>query len=62
MKCEICGKGPEDGTTIHRTGKKGPGEDPHWRCEADLPWNRLPDQVVSEVVAVIEQDQNKNVH
>lgn len=30
MKCEICGKGPQDGTTIYRANEKGVKG--IWRC------------------------------
>lgn len=51
--CEVCKKGPEEeGIAIIRTSKKGPGEDPHWRCRdhVDTP----VDKAVDEVVKLIE--------
>lgn len=61
--CEVCGQGPErDGVALYRTGKSGPGEDPHWRCSADMEASQLIDpskiigmQAVS-IVALIESD------
>lgn len=57
MECEICGKGPMEGVSIHRTGKKGPGQDPHWRCESDMPKAKVVDQEVAELVAIIENNE-----
>lgn len=34
--CEVCGQGPEIGIAIYRTGGKGPGVNPHWRCDAHI--------------------------
>ena len=53
MKCEWCGKGPADGTSVFRINEKGiPGI---WRCEADL--DRKPDEDVYELVSIIESAQ-----
>lgn len=50
MKCEWCGKGPQDGVSLYRINEKGvPGI---WRCEADL--DRRPDEDVAELVGIIE--------
>ena len=52
MKCEWCGLGPQDGTTVFRVNEKGvPGI---WRCEKDLD-HKPPDDVV-EVVAILESN------
>lgn len=56
MKCEICGQGPENGTTIHRTGKKGPNVNPHWRCEFHVPSSKPIDSEIQTLVAIIEKD------
>ena len=50
MKCEWCGKGPADGTSIFRVNEKG--VDGIWRCEADL--DRKPPDDVYELVSIIE--------
>lgn len=52
--CEICKKGPKENVAIYRTGEKGPGKDPHWRCSEDLPETYNVDQEVLTVVATIE--------
>lgn len=52
--CEVCKKGPQHDVALYRTGKKGPGEDPHWRCSLDLPKDHTVQTEVLEVVAVIE--------
>jgi hypothetical protein len=52
--CEICKKGPANDVALYRTGEKGPGKDPHWRCSEDLPKNFQVDKEVLTVVAVIE--------
>jgi hypothetical protein len=31
MRCEICGRGPKDGVTLHRQNAKG--VDGIWRCD-----------------------------
>jgi hypothetical protein len=62
MKCEICGKGPQDGTTIWRTGDKGPGQEPHWRCDADLPPEKRISTEAAIVVAVIEVQNTETKH
>lgn len=53
--CEVCGHGPEtNGTAVYRTGEKGPGKNPHWRCSVHMPSSAPADPVVQEVVALIE--------
>jgi len=59
MKCEVCGQGPAQGTSIHRTTPKG--ELPHWRCEFHLPAEHRPTGEVAELVAIIEND-NRQKH
>ncbi len=54
--CEVCKKGPQDDVAVYRTGKRGPGEDPHWRCSADMPKDANIDPEVLQVVGVIESD------
>lgn len=54
--CETCKQGPEHGVGIYRTGEKGPGKNPHWRCSAHLPSNHEVDPEVAEVTAIIESD------
>lgn len=56
MKCEICGCGPADGTSIYRSTPKG--EAPHWRCEHHLAAPAPADVV--ELVAEIEAANAKN--
>ena len=35
--CEVCKKTPnEDRIALFRTGQKGPGQDPRWRCAEHL--------------------------
>jgi hypothetical protein len=51
--CEICNQGIEHGVSLTRTGGKGPGINPHWRCFAHLPADKI-DPAVQEVVAAIE--------
>ena len=39
LVCEVCGKGPrpkDGGVSIFRTGPKGPGQNPHSRCQEHL--------------------------
>jgi hypothetical protein len=58
MKCEICGQGPMHGTSVYRTGEKGPGKDPHWRCQFHMTHQEratVPADVM-ELTAVIESD------
>lgn len=33
LRCEVCGVRMLDGHPLFRTGPKGKGCDPHWRCE-----------------------------
>lgn len=47
MKCEICGKGPQDGVTVFRQNPKG--EKGIWHCA-----EHNAAKVDSEVVAVVE--------
>jgi hypothetical protein len=51
MKCEVCGCGPQQDVSIYRTGGKGPGINPHWRC---LQHKEQPMPEVETLVAVIE--------
>jgi hypothetical protein len=51
--CEVCRKGPENGVSVFRHGKKGPGENPHWRCQQHSNIENL-DQEVLQVVCIIE--------
>lgn len=53
MVCEICKQGPSDGVSVFRTGKKGPGENPHWRCQADAKADQIPEEDLI-LAAVIE--------
>lgn len=54
VACEVCGKQPHDGTTLYRTGLKGPRHDPHWRCEVHLNGAVVPVDVTA-LVAIIER-------
>jgi hypothetical protein len=56
MKCEVCGRGPADGTTIYRTTPKG--QAPHWRCERHLDPSRhpAPDKGTMEIARMFEND------
>lgn len=56
MKCEICGQGPMNGVTVYRTGEKGSGKDPHWRCQFHMTAEQRPDDEVASLVAIIERD------
>ena len=48
FSCEVCKKSPhQDGIALFRTGEKGPGVDPHWRCRDHL---TMPIDPVVEVV------------
>jgi len=52
--CEICQQGPRQGIAIYRTGGKGQGVNPRWRCSLH---NNQESQVaddVATVVAIIE--------
>lgn len=53
IKCEVCGHGPQTGHTIFRTGGKGPGVNPHWRCEQHCV-AAVVDPDVQQAVAIIE--------
>lgn len=48
--CEVCGMGPRQGIAIYRTGGKGAGVNPHWRCSVH---NTQDSHKVSDDVAVI---------
>lgn len=52
-KCEVCGQGPMNGTTIFRTGPTGEGLNPHWRCEFHDGRKAAPADVL-EITDVIE--------
>jgi hypothetical protein len=52
--CEICHRTPMQGIAIYRTGKKGPGEDPHWQCTECSPLMKV-DTGVAVLAAVIEK-------
>ena len=52
VKCEICGFGPADGVTVHRTNEYG--VEGIWRCEQHL--DGPVDEDVAELVAVLESD------
>lgn len=55
LECEVCHKEPQkDGIGIYRTGEKGPGKNPHWRCKQHLDDNVI-DPNVDEIVTVIEE-------
>lgn len=54
MKCEICGKGISDGTSLYRQNEKGqPGV---WRCRVHV--TAPVDPIVEEVVEAIEDANN----
>jgi len=56
MRCEVCGGSPfndDNPVTLYRTGEKGPGKDPHWRCEADGGKDKQDPEVL-EVTQIIE--------
>lgn len=54
-KCEVCGQGPEFGTSVYRTGNKGFNVNPHWRCEFHVPSTTQIDAEVTEIVKILEQ-------
>jgi len=56
MVCEKCGRNPQEGVTLHRTGLKGPGKDPHWRCQSHMDIHDI-DPIVLDVVSIIEKAQ-----
>lgn len=59
--CEICKKGPEDDVAVYRTGEKGPGKDPHWRCSVDMPKEtEVSADVLTTVAAIESQSQTKH--
>jgi len=50
FSCEVCGKTPHvDNAALFRTGEKGAGKDPHWRCR-----DHLATQVDPEVKALCD--------
>ncbi len=55
--CETCQQGPEQGVGIYRTGEKGVGKNPHWRCSLHLPEVNNVSPEVIEVTTVIESSQ-----
>jgi hypothetical protein len=58
MKCEVCGQGLMSGTSVYRTGEKGPGNNPHWRCQFHMTHQEreaVPGDVM-ELTAFIESD------
>ena len=58
LECEVCHKEPQkDGIGLYRTGKKGPGENPHWRCQQHANVENL-DEKVLKLVYTIEGEQN----
>ena len=61
MKCEICGQGPADGISVYRTGEKGEGVDPHWRCKPHLPPHNEVDEGVIELTEHLEEEYSKLV-
>lgn len=51
--CEVCGKSASNGHTLYRSGKKGAGVNPHWRCSEHMNMQEVsPD--VREVVEAVE--------
>ncbi len=56
MKCENCGKGPAEGTTIFRTTPKG--LPPKWRCEKCIDPNKhpAPDKGTMDIVRMFENN------
>lgn len=62
MECEICHRSPNThGITIYRTGEKGPGKNPHWRCVDDLKSIQQVDPGILQIAATIESD-NETKH
>lgn len=53
MTCEKCGVSVGS-APLFRTGRKGPGEHPHWRCEWCM--DRAPDLVLTDVTDAIVAD------
>jgi hypothetical protein len=53
--CEVCKKGPKDHVALYRTGPKGIGNNPHWRCSEDR---------AKEIAAIDEvlKINNKGIH
>ena len=58
MKCEKCGKGPQDGISLYRINEKGvPGK---WCCEKHLDPNKhpAPDPETVRLVKILEAKDN----
>ncbi len=53
-ECEVCGQGPQHGTSVYRTTPKG--QAPRWHCEMHLTEAQRPAKDVAELVAIIEAD------
>lgn len=54
MKCDKCGKGPQDGVSLYRVNEKGvPGK---WRCEKHLDPSKhpAPDTETEKLVKTLE--------
>lgn len=65
--CEVCGEEPNGERVLYRTGKKGPGENPHWRCEEHLKTEDLkaldPDlQALLSVLTQPDSTKKKKTH
>lgn len=54
IKCAVCGKGPIEGVTLYRTGNKGPGENPFWKCPEHIEQYKV-DPAVKELTETIEK-------
>lgn len=52
IECEICGRSPKNGETVFRSGEKGAGKNPGWRCRAHL--TTAVDPEVNELVSILE--------
>lgn len=50
MKCEICGKGMEQGVTLFRVNELGVTG--VWRCREHM--EKQPDPIVEDIVNIIE--------
>lgn len=59
LKCEVCGGSPAEGISLYRTGGKGSGINPHWRCEQHL--SAPADPTVVEIVQLLEKAGKDNV-
>ena len=58
MKCEVCGTSPlSGGYPIFRTGGKGAGINPHWRCQQHS--EIVLDQETVEIVNIIDSTNRK---